>query len=93
MVGDSFLVTPGLGGVEVIDAVLEWRVEGCMEASQSSRSMKLMELELLRRLSLRISANQSGISASGVRGVDMPDGGFELGSKVPEKGPHPVGAF
>lgn len=64
-----------------------------MEGIQSSLSRKLIELELLRRLSLRMSASQSGISASGVRGVDMPEGGFEYGSKAPLKGPHPVGTF
>ena len=49
-------------------------VQGAL--SRSSRSIKLDELVLLLRLSLRMSANQSGISASGVLGVDMPEGGL-----------------
>lgn len=45
---------------------------------------------LLLRLSLRISASQRGISAKGVLGVDMPEGGLYEGSKPPPKGRQPV---
>lgn len=55
--------------------------------------MKLAELELLRRLSLRMSASQIGISARGVRGVDVPEDGLSEGSNAPLKGPQPVGIF
>lgn len=86
-------VAPGLDGPEEDDAVLTCRdgiVQGAF--SKSSRSMKLEELVLLLRLSLRMSASQSGISASGVLGVDMPEGGLYAGSKPPPSGTHPVAA-
>jgi len=71
-------VAPGLDGPEEdeVDTVLTWRVGNVLDAlDKSSLSMKLDELMLLLRLRLRMSANQRGISASGVRGVNDPDGG------------------
>jgi hypothetical protein len=52
--------------------------------------MKLVELVLLLRLWLRMSASQSGISAKGVRGVDMPEDGVFEGSNPPPRGAQPV---